>query len=306
MGNLDFYVSWSHSDAIFSDYFDSCPMLISAIPENKNTLKRFSNYPSKLIIDSGALYYAQKKGIKSLKEIMDTQMFLIDSIPDTLPIKIVHLDEPLLDKNSLSEKYESVERTLFNALEHMKLFNSIKSPKNVSMIGVIQGYDFPSIQYSIHELKKMGYTSFGLGSLLNKSAKEQIKYIKYASSFVGPENLHIFGVTGIEQIKQMANLKICSFDSSRPTMAAAFFQVMYSNPFRTYVISSSKVNKPQKRIEKPLNCNCPICLVNPYDILNISHRYYMKKRSVHNYYHLVKTIENINNVEGGNIGYKPG
>jgi 7-cyano-7-deazaguanine tRNA-ribosyltransferase len=294
---LDFYISWSHSDAIFSDYFDSCPMLVSAIPDNKHALKRFSNFPSKLIIDSGALYYSKNQRVKNLKEIMETQMFLIDSIPDTIPIKIVHLDEPLVQKHTLSEKYDSVERTLFNALEHMKLFSSLKSTENVSMIGVIQGYDFPSIQYSIHELKKMGYKNFGLGSLLNKSAKEQIKYIKYVTELVGPENLHIFGVTGIEQIKHMAKLKISSFDSSRPTMVAAFFQVFYSEPFRTFLISTSKINRSQRRIEKPLECNCPICIENPYEILNTSHRTYMKKRSVHNYYHLVKTIEKIKGIE---------
>ncbi|MEC1071405.1 queuine tRNA-ribosyltransferase [Priestia megaterium] len=295
---MDFYISWSHSDAIFSHYFEDCPMLISAAPKNKHAFKRVDKYPNKLIIDSGALYYSKQKRNYNVKKIMDNQLSIIDSLPEDLPIKVVHLDEPLINKNSLSEKYESVERTLFNAYEHLRLFDMIKIPKNVSMIGVIQGYDFPSIQYSIHELKKMGYTHFGLGSLLNKSAKEQINYIRYASDIVGSENLHVFGVTGIEQIREMAKLKISSFDSSRPTMAAVFFQIMYSNPFRTYVISTSSVDRSQIRIVEPLDCECPVCLENPQDLLNMSHRKYTQKRSVHNYYHLLNTIHKIKLEEG--------
>ncbi|MBN9653290.1 tRNA-guanine transglycosylase [Halobacillus sp. GSS1] len=289
---MDFYISWSHSDARFSDYFEYCPTLVSAVNRNKNVFKKLTNYPSKLIIDSGAVYYS-RKGRNKLKEIFEMQLSLIESMPETTPIKIVHLDEPLLNRNTLSERYESVERTLFNALEHMNLFERNGLDKNVSLMGVIQGFDFPSIKYSIHELKKMGYKHFGLGSMLDKSPKEQIEYITYVSNIVGPENLHIFGVTGLEQIKEMASLGVESFDSSRPSMAAVYFQIMYSEPFRTYLISSTRVNKTQEKIDKPLSCDCPICIVNPDEIINTTHRSFTKKRSIHNYYHLVKEIEKI-------------
>ncbi|MDR6123508.1 7-cyano-7-deazaguanine tRNA-ribosyltransferase [Bacillus sp. SLBN-46] len=295
---MDFYISWSHSDAIFCDYFDECCMLISAVPDNKYGVKKFKKKPQKLIIDSGALFYSKNPGKYKLKDILEIQKFIIDSAPPDIPIKLVHLDEPLLNKNTLSEKFSSVEKTLFNAYEYLNLMNKSNLPKNVSLMGVIQGYDMPSTKYCIFELKKMGFENLGLGSMLARSPLEQVRYMKSVTEIVGPENLHIFGVTGIEQIKEMAKLNILSFDSSRPTMVAAFHQIFYSNPFRTYVISESNVKRRNLVISKPLYCQCPVCMKEPQDILNISHRYYMKLRSIHNYYHLAKTIEDIKISEG--------
>ncbi|MGD6893741.1 tRNA-guanine transglycosylase [Bacillus infantis] len=295
---MDFYISWSHSDAIFSDYFDDCCMLISAIPENKLGLNKFQNKPRKLIIDSGALYYSKYPDKYKLKDVLDIQKYIIDSAPSDIPIKIVHLDEPLLNKNTLSEKFNTVEKTIFNAYEYANLIEKFRLPKNISLMGVIQGFDIPSTNYCIHELRKMGYKSFGLGSMLARSPAEQIKYIKAVAKIIDAKDLHIFGVTGIKQIKEMAKINISSFDSSRPTMVAAFHQVIYSKPFRTYLISESKVTKVQERISRPLECSCPICQIEPTDILKITHRKYMRLRSIHNYYHLLKTIEEIKNNEG--------
>lgn len=273
-------------------------MLISAIPDNKHGMRKFNKKPRKLIIDSGALFYSKNPGKYKVRDILDTQFYIIDSAPPDIPIQLVHLDEPLLNKPTLSDKFSAVEKTLFNAYEYVNLLQRYELPPNVSLMGVIQGYDFPSITYSIHELGKLGFNRFGLGSMLARSPVEQINYINYVAGIVGAENLHIFGVTGINQMREMAKLKLASFDSSRPTMVAAFHQVFYSNPFRTYLISESNVTRNQERIKKPFECTCPVCNENPEDILNISHRKYMKLRSVHNYYHLAKTIEDIKLSEG--------
>lgn len=295
---MDFYVSWSHSDAVFCDYFDNCNVLISAVPDNKNGVKKFQKKPQKIIIDSGALFYSKFQGRYRLKNILDTQKYIIESSPPNVPIKLVHLDEPLLNKNTLPEKFNAVEKTIFNAYEYANLISNLKLPNSISLMGVIQGYDMASTEYCIHELKRLGYSNFGLGSMLARSPSEQIRYMKFVAEIVGPDNLHIFGVTGIQQIREMAKLKISSFDSSRPTMVAAFHQVFYSEPFRTYLIAESNVTKVIERLEKPLKCECPVCINTPEDILNISHRKYMKLRSVHNYYHLVKTINDIKKTEG--------
>ena len=221
-----------------------------------------------------------------------------DSTSANLPIQIVHLDQPLLYKHTLSEKYEAVERTLYNANEHLNLFKREGFSENVSIVGVIQGYDFPSIQYSVYELKKMGYINFGIGSMLSRSVNDQIEYLHFLSQLLNPSSIHVFGVTGLQQIKAMSEMNIKSFDSSRPTMVAAFFQVMYSNPFRTYLIAGSEVVRNQLKLEKPLPCSCPVCINHPEDIMNMSHRKYMKLRSIHNYYHLIKTIEQIKQESG--------
>lgn len=295
---MDFFISWSHSDAIFCEYFEDCPMLISATPDNKYSLKKFKKFPNKIIIDSGALFYSKKQNYR-LSTIFENQMYIVNQIPDNTEIKLVHLDEPLINRKSYSERYEAIEKTIFNGLEHFMLFSRINIPKNVKIMGVIQGFDLPSISYSVYELKKIGYKLFGIGSLINKGPKEQKKIIKYAADLVGPENLHVFGVTGIEMVEFMASIGIDSFDSSRPTMAAAFFQVFYSNPFRTYMIEDSKSSRTQPRIGQPLPCGCPICLIKSEDILNRSHRDFMKLRSLHNYFHFQTTINMIKADKGG-------
>jgi 7-cyano-7-deazaguanine tRNA-ribosyltransferase len=268
-------------------------MLISAVPQNKNFASKFKVFPQKLIFDCGALFYSRNPLIFRLESILDTQLSMVKTVPNSIPITLVHLDEPLLNKTSLSEKYSSVERTIFNAYEYINLIAKRNFPDNVSLMGVIQGYDSSSTMYCIQELRRLGYKKFGLGSMLSRGVSEQIKYIRMVSEEVGPENLHVFGVTGIRALQEMAKLNVASFDSSRPTMVAAFHQVFYSNPFRTYLVSESKVTKVQERISEPLFCSCPICKVQPEDILNLSHRKYTKLRSVHNYYHLNNTIKEI-------------
>lgn len=282
---MEFYVGWSHSDALFTDYFPDCPLLVSALPDNKGSMKRVGMKPKKLILDCGSVFYVKQKHRPPLKEIFNTQLSLLDEC-EPLKAYMVHFDEPMLSKNSLSERYMAMEKTLFNAYEYLQLIKLHRLPESVQPMGVIQGYDRPSIEYSAHELKKIGYKHFGIGSLLAKHHTQQIEMIKYASNVVGPENLHVFGVTGIPQMHAMVNIGVSSFDSTRPTMAAAYFQVFYSRPFRTFFIpqSHAKINSP--RLYQPLSCNCPVCKGNPNDLLIPSPRAFMRLRSIHNYYHL--------------------
>lgn len=295
---MDFYISWSHSDAYFINYFPDCFMLVSAVPDNRGTLKRFQKRPRKLLVDCGSVYYVRKKERPSLKEVFEIQASIYEGCPDSTEITLVHFDEPMLHKETLSQKYYSMERTLFNAHEFITLIKSLKDDR-LGCMGVIQGYDEASIIYSIHELQKMGYTKFGIGSLLSKSLREQIAIIKLASSIVGASNLHVFGVTGILQIKTMIDLGIASCDSSRPTMAAAYYQVFYSNPFRTYYLAESRVRPNSMfRIESPLPCLCPICENNAREILIPSPREYMRLRSIHNYFHLKEAIDEMKRSKG--------
>lgn len=290
---MDFYIGWSHSDARYSDTFHGCPMLISAVPDNRRPLRKFTTYPSKLIVDSGAIYYSNRGETYRVRDVFDTQLETVQDATSSMQIQLVHADAPLLNKKSLSEQYQAMEKTLFNAYEYMNLYVKAALPPNVRPMGVIQGFDLPSIQYCVHELKKIGYKSFGIGSLLSKNAQQQMQFIDHAVQLVGSQDLHVFGVTGLPQIQKMVELNVGSFDSTRPTMAAAFFQVFYSDPFRTFLLDASKVTHPIPRIQTPLPCDCPVCRERPEELLIPSPRKYMKLRSLHNYYHLMKTIRQI-------------
>jgi 7-cyano-7-deazaguanine tRNA-ribosyltransferase len=297
---MEFFVGWSHSDAKYCDYFENTSMLISAVPENIRPLQKFDKQPKKLMIDSGAVYYVNQIKKTTAQKVFEKQLsFLEDATSDIESISLVQLDEPLMGKITLQDRYAAIERTLFLAWEFMNLYTKSNLPLHIKPMAVIQGFDKASIQYCIHELKLMGYKQFGIGSLLLKNAKEQLPLIKSAAQLVGSSNLHVFGVTGMTQIKEMTKLKISSFDSTRPTKAAAYYSVFYSKPFRTYILASSRVSKSGPRITEPLFCTCPICLNNPNDILIPSPRKYMLLRSIHNYYHLKETINDVLLEQGG-------
>lgn len=290
---MRFYVGWSHSDALFSDYFSDCPTLVSALPDNRGTLKRFNRKPSDLIIDCGAVYHSKQKQKPTLKSVFEIQVSMIDECTNDCSITLVHYDEPMINKSTLSEMFHALEKNLYNAYEYQRVVSDRRFGANISTMGVIQGFDKASIHFSANELKKMGYKKFGIGSLLTKGHVKQIQFIKYAIECVGAENLHVFGVTGLPQMAAMMRMGISSFDSTRPTMAAAYFQVFYSNPFRTFFLSESRAKPHSPRISEPLLCDCPVCQVNPKVILKSSPREYMQLRSIHNYYHLIRTIDNM-------------
>lgn len=290
---MKFYVGWSHSDAMYSDIFEGCPMLISAVPENNRPLRRFRVQPRSLIVDSGALYYNAPGKAQKLRDIFNRQLEVIqDASPET-DISLVHVDKPMLNQNSLSARYAAMEKTLYNAYEYLGLFRKSSLSNRVKALGVVQGFDRASLRFAALELLKMGYENFGVGSLIGRNVEEQMDFVEQVAEIVGADRLHVFGVTGIPQIRRMAELRVASFDSTRPTMVAAYYQVFYSNPFRTYVLSASKVANRNRTISEPLPCECPVCEKNSDGLLIPSPRVYMKMRSIHNYYHFVKTIEEI-------------
>ncbi|AYB47927.1 queuine tRNA-ribosyltransferase [Paenibacillus lautus] len=282
---MEFYVGWSHSDAIFTNYFPNSPILVSGVPDNRGAIRRSKIKPEKLILDCGSVFYVKQKSRPTLKEIYNIQTSMLEECRPRSAY-LVHFDEPMFTKTTLSEQYMAMERTLFNAYEYLNLFSISVLPNYVEPMGVIQGFDEASIEFSAYELTKMGYKNFGIGSLLTKNHKRQIQMIKCAADVVGPNNLHVFGVTGIPQMHAMVEIGVRSFDSTRPTMAAAFFQVFYSRPFRTYFLSKSHAKISSPRLDEPLPCDCPICRENAADLFIPSPREYMRLRSVHNYYHL--------------------
>ncbi len=290
---MEFYVSWSHSDVLFADYFDNCNILVSAVPDNRRAIGRIKTRPRNLLLDSGSVYYARQRLRPPVQTVFQTQLDMIEDLNFGTNIQMVHLDEPMINKSTLVECYRAMERTLYNAYEFLHLFQTHHFQSTIQPMGVIQGFDGPSVRYAARELKKMGYNSFGIGSLLTQHPDKQLHLIQEAATIVGPQQLHVFGVTGLAQMKEMIKLGITSFDSTRPTMAAVYFQLFYSNPFRTYLLADSRSTKTLSRLSEPLPCGCPVCLVNPKEMFTVGPRKFAKLRAVHNYYHLTKTLEHL-------------
>src|SRR3569833_3088211 len=158
---MDFYISWSHSDAYYCDYFSDCPMLISAVPGKYRPLFKFRSSPSKLIVDSGALYYGAQDRPPTTLEIFKKQLEILEGADDSLPIVLVQVDTPMINRNTLSEKYEAMERTLFNAYEYLNLFVKANLPVQVEPMGAIQGFAFLCFFFFVLVFLLLGFFCFG-------------------------------------------------------------------------------------------------------------------------------------------------
>jgi 7-cyano-7-deazaguanine tRNA-ribosyltransferase len=290
---MDFYISWSHSDPIYHYYFDRCNVLISPYGVNGNfNLGKWFKQPNKIIIDCGAYSYLNKSGKPANQtSIFKKQMRIIKGL-NTSAI-ICHLDHPINPNESKqSQVFLSIERTIGNAYEFNMLLekNGLKESKNIKPLAAIQGCDSASLSYCAEELKRIGFRTFGLGSLARLyNPNEILQRVKTVANIVGAENLHLFGFSRLDIIKELKALNLKSIDSSRPMKAAIHNSVFYSAPFRTYGISGSK-NEASfgKVLHKPLPCFCPACLENPNMLLQSGHNRATKARAIHNYHHLVK------------------
>lgn len=295
---MDFFVSWSHSDPIYCNYFESCNMLISTSGVSSTfNLGTWHNHPKRLIVDSGAFYYLNSSASPETQtSIFLKQVSIIRGVKaETI---LCHLDNPINPKASDQvSTFLSVEKTLGNAYEFLKLFQSYNWGEYdlVKPLAVIQGVDKSSIKFCATELRDMGYKLFGLGSLAALyNPPEILRRIETSVDVVGGDNLHIFGISRFDIIKQLKKMKVRSLDSSRPIKAAIHNAVFYSNPFRVYGIKGTKnENCYTRKISKALPCPCPICQNRHNLLLKTGNNKTTKARAVHNYYHLVKQIESI-------------
>lgn len=295
---MHFFVSWSHSDPIYSDYFNDCNILISTSGVSSSfNLGSWPNKPKRIIIDSGAYYYINNSEYRATqKSIFFKQKNIIKNVQ--LEAVICHLDHPISPKMSDQvTTFLSIEKTLGNAYEFLKLFKHYLADTHglTKPLAVIQGTDENSIKFCASELKGMGYKLFGLGSLAALyNPVEIVNRIEAAAQVVSGENLHIFGISRLDIIKQLKAIKIRSVDSSRPIKAAIHNAVFYSKPFRVYGIKGAKNdNSYSNLLSKPLPCPCPVCQSNLNLLIKTGNNKTTKARALHNYFHLVRQIESI-------------
>ena len=289
---MHFYISWTRSDPVFCEIFKNSKVLISPSGTQKSfSLDKWKSQPDKVIVDSSAFYYMLNfRTPPPPKEIFKEQMRIIKG--HTCPVILCPFDYPINPRNgNIQSTYRAIEKTLGNAYEFLELFERKELHKNpqISYMGVIQGTDKSSIQFCIRELQRMGFEKFGLGSLAALYNSEEIlRRVSYAVDVVGRDRLHVFGISRLDVISQLREFNIESIDSTRPTKAAIYNAVFYSNPFRTYGIYAARnADKYPRLLHAPLPCECPSCKVNPDLLLVTQGKKAINARAVHNYYHLI-------------------
>lgn len=291
---MDFYVSWYPGDPDYPLYDDDCSMLISVSSVARDwSVERLPRLPRRLLIDSGGYRYAiaPEEALSPLT-LFKRQLDILGDSP--LEAIICARDYPILDPTlSSNEKDRCITQTIAYAYEFKQLTKKYQLPPHLRTMAIIQGYDDHSFVYCANELKCIGFDLYGLGSLaVLKQHEPIIKRVEAVASVIGADKLHIFGVGVVETVKVFREMGIHSIDSARPAKAAAYNEILYSNPYRRFGILepphiplTGRLPK-RRRLSKPLACNCPVCKNGSSDILGVGERAFIRARALHNYYHL--------------------
>jgi 7-cyano-7-deazaguanine tRNA-ribosyltransferase len=289
-----FYVSWYPGDPIYPLYDPDCALLVSITSVARDwTIHHLAALPQRLLIDSGGYRFAAApQEALSPTQVLERQLNLLGDAQ--IPTIICARDYPILGKSlGSSAKDQSITQTIGYAYEMKALLTQQDVPEWITPMAVVQGYDEGSLAYCAQELKRIGFPLYGLGSLAELRQQGAIlERVRVVANIVGPERLHIFGVSVMQAVQALRKMGVRSIDSSRPAKAAAYNEILYSQPFRRFGILEPhpvpmKGKFPRhRRLSQPLPCACPICRVNPEQIMVVGRRENIRSRALHNYYHL--------------------
>ncbi len=293
---MDFYVSWYPGDPYYPLYDDDCSLLISITSVARDwTIQSFPTLPRRLLIDSGGYRFAiAPHEALSPKGIFDRQLaMLADEEVSTI---ICARDYPLLDASlDSNEKDKCITQTIAFAYELQNLIAQKGLPQYITPMAIVQGYDIDSLSYCAYELRAIGFSLYGLGSLaVLKQHAPIMERVRAVASIVGVQNVHLFGVSVVQTVRALRKMGIHSIDSARPAKAAAYNELLYSHPFRRFgILETTSPGAPMKgriprerRLSNPLPCDCPVCVDDPERIMGVGKRANIRSRALHNYYHL--------------------
>jgi tRNA-guanine family transglycosylase len=295
-------MSWYYGDPEYQLIDRECNVLVSptSVPKTWN-VEKFRIKPASLMIDSGSFHFidTDKNALtKTQKEVFETQLRIIHKFR---PAIICHLDFAI-PRKGLPENFmkERIEITIENAEKFYDLYLSNRNNLiGIEPLAVIQGYDTESLTYCAKCLKKIGFRIYGIGSIARLSRinrNEILRRVEKVLSIV--KNLHVFGVTSVQIIKELQRLGVSSVDSTTPIKESIYSGVLYSAPFRRYKIDTyhfrnswSKKYGYAKVLKKPLSCDCPICRNFGREvILRRGKKIWNNLRALHNYYHFKKEL----------------
>lgn len=295
---MDFYVSWYPGDPLYPAYDPDCALLVSITSVAQDwTIDRLATLPRRLLIDSGGYRFAiAPDDALSPTQVLQRQLALLNGA--TIPTIICARDYPLLDKSiSPNERDKSITQTIAFAYELKTLIVRNGLEHHVTPMAVIQGNDEDSLAYCTRELQAIGFPLYGIGSLAELRKHNLImERVKVVADIIGPEKLHIFGVGVVQTAQTFRRMGFHSVDSSRPAKAAAYNEVLYSNPYRRFgILEPPSIPlkgriASHKRLSTPLYCQCPVCQEDATRILGVGKRSHIRDRALHNYYHLKRAF----------------
>jgi tRNA-guanine family transglycosylase len=295
---MEIVFSWAHSDPYYPRSVPPCGLLVS-VPNVSSvwTARRLPGMPALLMIDSGG-YQTRGAGVPRPYATFTRQ---VDMAADHPRATLCVLDAALPRGHvSARERHERVERTIANAHAYWRYAQESDTSRSRDLMAIVQGNDPESLRYCAEELCRIGFIRFGVGGLapLYHTA-EIVRRVLAVSDIVGSD-LHVFGVSAIATMRELARLGIRSVDTARPMHAAFCNELLYSRPFRRFGIVGTRYPRslrpkfaPEQQISAPLPCACPPCQENPSRLLHPRGQAAIHHRALHNAYHLWKEVESM-------------
>ncbi len=297
---MRFYVSWYYGDPLYQCYDPDCHMLISPTSVSREwTLRDLPVLPRHVMIDSGGFrYMTEQHKMPTARETFERQLQMLGDVD--LPATLCALDFPMAERGLSSNEWDRrLTQTLAFAEELKRLIARHDLGKNVEWMVIVQGKDVPSLIFCAHELKAMGFTTFGVGSLVGLfDLHETVQRVQAVVSVVGA-GVHVFGLSSAVVIRALSRVGVTSFDSSRPVKSSAYNEILYSYPSQAHplcrygILDKGRATGiiPQARcLAHPLPCSCPICQQDPLEILRVGDRRAIDRRAIHNYFHFKASI----------------
>lgn len=308
---MDFYVSWYPGDPDYPIYDDACHLLISITSVARDwKIGNLPKLPKGLVIDSGAFRFANtSQQALTPRETLTRQIALLGE--SIVPTIVCAADAPILDSTmSSNDKDRCIAQTIAFGYEFRNLIEQWCLPPHIIPMAVVQGYDTDSLCYCAQELRQIGFPLYGLGSLaLLRQHTPIMERVIAVTQVLEVGRLHILGVSAVQTAISLRRLGIHSLDSARSAKAAAYNEILYSNPFRRFGIwepsfeeSPLKGRLPRgRRLDTPLPCECPICRVDASRILAVGYRSGIRCRALHNYYHLKLAFCEVHGSEAAHV-----
>jgi len=287
---MKYYVAWypTPADPKFWHWFQIDGILVSLSKIRGRDLKhaiavgihRYLDYDGSIFLDGGSFGFPHYQSPYTQFELLQMQQWL-------RPNLFSHLDHPYVGRYLIPEaqKWELLASTIENARVATEWQR--KHGEQYAIVYTIQGWDLESVEYCARKLSKLERQYYALGSLIGVPANEIIRRVSLVRKIIGPRpRLHLFGISNIPALRIIAG-KVDSFDSSTPTKAAAFKEIVTNNIERQHV-DTSHLNR----------CQCPICKMNP-SVLPVKEdakgerKRFNTYRAIHNAYAITEFVRGI-------------
>lgn len=133
---------------------------------------------------------------------------------------------------SKKEREDRIKLTLKNAEKFFKYHQ--KQNYNFRPIGVAQGVNPKSYKRSVEKLVNIGFDYIALGGLVQKNTSEILDILSEVESSIENIDIHLFGISRPEAMKQFKEFGVTSFDS------ASYFRKAFLDSDKNYFTKSGK------------------------------------------------------------------